>query len=206
MNYRVTLIAITGPLYSLPRGPNYNLIITHLNLADANNIMEMAQILRLQRQISQIDVAVANTGICDHHGCLVEMADHGLQIHLEVNTFGPLRLFRALFPFLQAKLASLTRLEQNKASLTNAYGMSKVAGNYMIHRLHFEHEDLITFAVDPGFIQTDMGNRGARAKGLELATLTVDESVDGTTHQTNQATKSTTSGQFLNYRGEHLLW
>ena len=33
------------------------------------------------------------------------------------------------------------------------------------------------------FVQTDMGNRGARVKGLEMATLTVDGSVGGITCQ-----------------------
>ncbi|KAL3432915.1 hypothetical protein BDV09DRAFT_197329 [Aspergillus tetrazonus] len=80
--------------------------------------------------------------------------------------------------------------------------MSKAAGNYMIRRLYFKHEELTTSAVNPSFVQTDMGNRGARVEGLEMATPTVDKSVGGITCQ--QATKVTTSGQFLNYKGEHL--
>ncbi|KAL4981944.1 hypothetical protein BDW68DRAFT_183010 [Aspergillus falconensis] len=172
----------------------------------------MDQILRLQHEISQINVVVANARICNHYGPLVDMTDCDLWVHLEVNTFRLLRLFRALLPFLRAsqhqlksvymptELASLSRLEQNNASLTNAYGMSKAAGNCMSRRLYFEHEELTMFAVDPSFVQTDMRNRGACVKGLEMATLTVDESVNGITRQIVQATKASTSGQLLHYR------
>ncbi|KAH8435279.1 SDR family oxidoreductase [Aspergillus melleus] len=208
----------TEHLHSLPRGTNCNLITVSLSLDQPSGIIEAVQKLQAQHGISQIDVVVANAGICDHYGPLIEMTDSDLQKHLDINTFGPLRLFRAVLPFLQAsqqqprfvyvstELASLAELEQNKASLTNAYGMSKVAGNYFMRRAHFEYEDLITLAVDPGFVQTDMGNRGARAKGLEVATLTVEQSVNGIIQVIEQATKSTTSGHFLGHNGEHVPW
>ncbi|KAK1147563.1 hypothetical protein N8T08_000905 [Aspergillus melleus] len=208
----------TEALHSLPRGTNCNLITVSLSLDQPDSIIKTTQQLQAQHRVSQIDVVVANAGICEHYGPLVEMTDSDLQTHLNINTFGLMRLFQAVIPFLQSsqqqprfvyvstELASLAGLEQNKASLTNAYGMSKVAGNYFIRRAHFEHEDIITLAVDPGFVQTDMGNRGARAKGLEVATLTVEQSVNGIIQVIEQATKSTTSGQFLGHNGEQVPW
>ncbi|KAE8152344.1 putative short chain-type dehydrogenase [Aspergillus avenaceus] len=205
-------------LHSLPCGSNSNLIIVPLSLHDPDSFIEMAQVLHLEHNISHIDVVVANAGICNHFGLMSEMTDFDLRTHLEVNTFGPSRLFRAMIPFLRAsqqeakfvyvstELASLAVLDRNKKPLTNAYGMSMVAGNYFVRRLHFENEELVAFAIDPGFVQTDMGNRGAHAKGLEMAPLTVDQSADGIVRQIQQATKSTTSGQFLSHCGEALPW
>lgn len=152
---------VTESLYALPCGPNYNLVIVPVNLNNPDSILEMAQILCLKHEISQINVAVANAGICDYYGPLVEMTDYDLWIYLEVNTFRLLSLFRGLLPFLResrhqpkfvyvlTELASLARLEQNRASLTNIYSMSNAAGNYMIRRLYFKHEELTIFAVNP---------------------------------------------------------
>ncbi|PYI13053.1 putative short chain-type dehydrogenase [Aspergillus japonicus CBS 114.51] len=215
----------TEHLRALPRGPNCRLIVLPLRLDQPDSLGHACRLLQRQHQIWRIDVVVANAGICDHYGPLAAMTDADLQAHLDVNTVGPLRLFRAMRPFLlppatdrrplhhpprfvyvSTELASLAGLEQHRASLTTAYGMSKAAGNYLVRRVHLEHEDLICFSVDPGLVQTDMGNRGAHAKGLEMAPLTVDQSVDGIVQQIDRATRLTTSGRFLRHNGEQLPW
>lgn len=48
--------------------------------------------------------------------------------------------------------------------------------------MHFEHKDLVAFTMDPGWVQTEMGNAGARAFGMEKATLELDESIRGMVH------------------------
>lgn len=73
-------------------------------------------------------------------------------------------------------------------------------------------------------VQTDMGSRAAQANGLEKAPVTVQDTVLGITNQVcrmlaivtrcglltslqiEAATKSTTSGQFVNYNGERVRW
>ena len=45
--------------------------------------------------------------------------------------------------------------------------------------MHFEHEHLIAFAIDPGWVKTTMGNIGAKVFGLEEAETEIDESVNG---------------------------
>jgi norsolorinic acid ketoreductase len=73
-------------------------------------------------------------------------------------------------------------------------------------------------------VQTDMGSRAAQANGLEKAPVTLKETVQGITHQVCRnlasitccklltllqievAKKSTTSGQFVNYKGEKVCW
>jgi norsolorinic acid ketoreductase len=73
-------------------------------------------------------------------------------------------------------------------------------------------------------VQTDMGSRAAQANGLEKAPVTVQDTVHGITSQVcrilaiptgrrlltllqiEAATKSTTSGQFVNFKGEKVHW
>lgn len=73
-------------------------------------------------------------------------------------------------------------------------------------------------------VQTDMGSRAAQANGLEKAPVTLQETVQGITHQVCRnlaiitscslltllqievATKSTTSGQFVDYKGQKVSW
>ncbi|OOO04957.1 hypothetical protein OAory_01112940 [Aspergillus oryzae] len=159
------------------------------------------------------------------------MEDADLVSHFDVNTLGPIRLFRATLPLLQAssqpkfiyissELASITGLERS-SSLTSAYGVSKVASNYLVKKIHTEHPDMIAFSIDPGFVQTDMGNRGAQCNGLEKAPMTISESVEGIVNQECQhsplalpsyltsaekASKETTSGRFIKHDGEQLPW
>lgn len=87
------------------------------------------------------------------------MEDSEMIAHFEVNTLGPLRLFKAAVPLLKASnqpkfvyistaLASIGC--EDSSSLTAAYGISKIAGNYLIKKIHREDEKLIAFSIDPG--------------------------------------------------------
>lgn len=91
------------------------------------------------------------------------MADEDVLSHFEVDTLGPLRLFRAVAPLLLRKasstpkfvyistlLASIGEIEQMSSSLTAAYGMSKAAGNYLVKKIEAENKHLIALSIDPG--------------------------------------------------------
>ncbi|KAL6229615.1 hypothetical protein BDW75DRAFT_249471 [Aspergillus navahoensis] len=166
--------------------------------------------IQTQHYIEHIDIVIANAGICNHYGRVLEMADSDVLSHFEVNTLGLLRLLRAVAPLLQkvstpkfayisTLLASIHEIEQIP-SLTAAYGMPKVAGNYLIKKIDAENEGLTALASDPGMmVQTDVGSRAAQAHELEKAPVTVQDTIEA-------ATKATTSGQFVNYNGEKVRW
>ena len=59
------------------------------------------------------------------------------------------------------------------------YGASKAMLNYLTCRMHYENPELIAFPMSPGFVQTDMGNAGARKAGMAKAVFTVEQSVGG---------------------------
>lgn len=56
------------------------------------------------------------------------------------------------------------------------------------------------------WVQTDMGNSGAQAFGLEQAPDSVDESCDGMIELFDAATKETHGGRFWHYHGEQEAW
>ncbi|PWY64069.1 putative NADP(+)-dependent dehydrogenase [Aspergillus heteromorphus CBS 117.55] len=203
-------------LTTLPKGPGSDLIVVALNVDNPSSVTEAASVLQTQHHIEHIDVVIANAGICNHWGPVQEMTDSDVLSHFEVNALGPLRMFKAMasllqkasapkFVYISTLLASLQAIEQ-VPSLTTAYGMSKVAGNFLVKKIEAENKHLITLSIDPGLVQTEMGSRNAQLVGLENAPVTVEDTVRGITTQIDAATKSTTSGQFVNYSGERVPW
>jgi len=145
---------------TLPKGHGSSLIVVPLNVENPSSAAEAASEIQTQHHIEHIDVVISNAGICNHWGPVQEMADSDVLSHFEVNTLGPLRLFKAMAPLLQKAstpkfiyistlLASILEIEQ-MPSLTSAYGMSKVAGNYLVKKIDAENKHLITLSIDPG--------------------------------------------------------
>ncbi len=73
-------------------------------------------------------------------------------------------------------------------------------------RINAEDEWLNTFVLDPGFVQTEMGNKGARTFGMEEAPTKVDDSVTGMFQVLTTATKEKYGGKVVLYTGEVQLW
>ena len=157
---RDVLSANAKDLNELPKGERSRLIVVQLSVDTPAGATEAVSEIQTQHGIEHIDIVIANAGICNHYGPVVEMTDLDVLSHFEVNTLGPLRLFRAVAPLLQkvsvpkfayvsTLLASIHEIE-NIPSLTGAYGMSKVAGNYLIKKIDAENEHLIALPIDPG--------------------------------------------------------
>ncbi|KAJ5675208.1 uncharacterized protein N7477_005142 [Penicillium maclennaniae] len=147
-------------LSSLPKGQNKRLIMVRLSLDAPSTVTEAIEQIQKQNLVHHVDIVIANAGICNHWGPVLHMNDSDLTSHFEINELGPLRLCRAAAPllesskeprfvYLSSELASITGLE-NSSSLTAGYGISKVACNYLVKKLHEEHKALIAFSIDPG--------------------------------------------------------
>lgn len=152
-------IESTCELSELPKGLNSRLILTQLSLNDPASATEAVSKIQNENSVYHIDIIISNAGICDHWGPVQDMEDSDMIAHFEVNTLGPLRLFRAATPLLKASsqpkfvyistaLASIGL--EDSSSLTAAYGISKIAGNYLIKKIHGEDQKLIAFSIDPG--------------------------------------------------------
>ncbi len=117
--------------------------------------------------ISTLDIVIANSGIGNIFSRVEGIDIDDFRKLFDVNTLGPVRLFKAVYPLLQAtadkkgtgkpkfvaissNAASLTDLEANKEYLLGAYGASKAALNYLVRRAHFETPWLTVFMMNPG--------------------------------------------------------
>lgn len=157
---RDTTSAKAKELELLQKGKSSRIIIVELAADDSYSAEKAATKIRTQHQIEHIDIAVANAGICDHWGPIAEVTEQDVTSHFEVNTLGPLRLFKSMAPILQKArapkfiyistlLASIGGIG-NMFTLTGPYGMSKAAGNFLVRKIHAEDDHLITLSVDPG--------------------------------------------------------
>nr|POE47429.1 norsolorinic acid ketoreductase [Quercus suber] len=74
-----------------------------------------------------------------------------------------------------------------------AYGPTKVVLHWLTAKMHYEEPKLITLPLDPGWVQTDLGNFGAVALGYEKAETSIEDSVEGMMKIIDDATKETHS-------------
>jgi norsolorinic acid ketoreductase len=128
-----------------------------------------------------------------------------------VNSLGLVVLFQAVQKLLFAsptgapKLAYISSTAGSIGGFVNwaatAYGASKTAANYLVKALDVENPSLITLAISPGWVATDMGNDGAVAKGMPQAPVSVEDSVGGILSRVDAVTKET-SGRFWHFRIE----
>lgn len=132
---------------------------------------------------------IANSGLLNQWGTVSEVTPKELRDHLEINTIAPIVLFQATLPLLEASknpkffvistgIASL-ELMPNYPMLTIAYGLSKIAVNYAVRKIHFENKNISAVALHPGWVETRMGRRAADYAGVSDIPVTVEQSAKG---------------------------
>lgn len=167
--------------------------------------------------MNSLDLVIANAGICDHFGPVANTPPAQMARHYQVNVIASLALFQAVLPLLNASSspAKFVQISSAVGSLTimpnisfdcTPYGASKTASTYLVRKIHFENPGLIAFPIHPGWVQTEMGNAGAEAAGVEKADITLEQSIAGLTSVIDKATREETSGKLMNYDGNVLPW
>jgi len=157
---------------------------------------------------------IANSGIYSN-ALASKVTVKELQEIYNVNTIGPVLLFQAsLDLLLKSEKPKFVVVSSTMGSIelapvfpapTTAYGSSKAAVNYIVRRIHAENEKLIAFPIHPGWVQTEMGNGGAKAAGLEQAPQTLEESVTGILKEVDEAERGE-SAKFASYDHTDLPW
>jgi len=206
-------------LSSLPVGESSSLIIVPFDSSSEKSINEAITTLKSQHSISFLSIVIANAGMVEFYGTVLHTPIQGTRDHFNTNTVGVLALFQAVYPLLVAApddglpkfitvsstVGSIEDMEKWPMNAT-AYGMSKAALNWLTRNIHIENPGLIAFPIHPGWVQTDMGTKGARANGLDEAPTTVQTSVDGIVSKIDEATREHTSGRFISFDGNSYPW
>jgi norsolorinic acid ketoreductase len=127
--------------------------------------------------------------------------------HYKINTIGPLLLFQATLPLLNAATkpkfvimssgaASIPIMDQLPFD-TTPYCCSKVAANDLAKKIQCEHPNLIAFPLNSGWLETDMGLEVAKhvppvpelpMGSLEVGVKGIIERLDGVTMEVGSGT------------------
>jgi len=194
-------------LSSLSTGSNSKLIVLSLDSTEFDPA-KLTKTLTQDHGIETLDVVVSNAGICQAAGPIAQVQLKDLTHHIETNAYGPLALFQATVSLLDkspnpkfiaigSPLGSTGGMERRAMYPLSVYGASKALAHHFVRRIHFEHPRITAFVVDPGFVQTDMGNAGAQAHGFEKAFDEVEPTIVETVRLIDAATKKEHSGRFI---------
>lgn len=165
----------------------------------------------IQRWTSQlggfpsIDVLINNAGVYGSASSFEKVPLEDVAHTLATNSIAPMRVTQALLPWLKKSKnpkviyisSVMGSIAQTESPAVYGYRMSKAALN-MFHRVFaIEFPQIISLALHPGWVKTDMGGAGAQ---IEAA-----HSVQGILQQIENAEKRD-SGKFLDYLGKELPW
>ncbi|CAH0025565.1 unnamed protein product [Clonostachys rhizophaga] len=173
--------------------------------------------------ITRLDIVIANAAIA---GGKVAAAAEGdaedFANILAINAVAPLALFAATKPLLdRATTPKWVSISSAVASLANheamfmnmggrpmgfGYGASKATLNHLSLNIHSENPKLTAIAVDPGFLDTDMGTRGAKHFGMEKPPHSAADNAKAIVKLIDAATRETHSGKFLTFDGDEVPW
>ncbi len=177
--------------------------VVQLDVTDEESVARLAAELDGQ----PVDLLINNAGILAMHNTLLESDIDTVERVLDVNVLGPMRVTQALLPNLSAgegktivnMTSGLGSLAQNESGRFYGYRESKAALNMFSISLAVELRDqgFIVVAMNPGWVQTDMGGEGAP--------LTPAQSVSGIRSVIEGLTPEDT-GSFRVYSGGQEPW
>lgn len=206
-------------LTSLPTGHGSKIIAVKYDASSKTGATELASYLHDNHGITYLDIVIANAGILKQYGPGLKTEPEAFLEHFQVNTIGPLVLYQGTAHLLNAStktpkffvissvLGSNTLMD-NFSMSTIAYGTSKAAVNFVTSKLHREEERLVVVPVQPGWVQTAMGEKAATYAGMSPkdVPVTLEQSVRGLVAVFDKADKENYSGKFWDQNGEILPW
>ncbi|KAJ5513332.1 Short-chain dehydrogenase/reductase SDR [Penicillium fimorum] len=208
---RDAAVDYTKELEALPKADGSRLQLVKI---ESSNSADPAAAVKDLTDIDHIDVVVANAGGAGENGIIsLDVVSSEIVTDVfTVNAIGPLALYQAVKPLLEKSQApkwvsvtsaagSIGRLELHRAHIVPAYGIAKAGLNWITttcSAIHSANKSFIAFAVHPGLVQTESGNRAARGMGLPQAPNSQRQSIDAILGLIDNSTRETTSGKFFN--------
>ncbi|KAF9735223.1 hypothetical protein PMIN06_011544 [Paraphaeosphaeria minitans] len=193
-------------LATISKGSGSKLIVVQLDSAEFNPTKLKESLTN--NGVQSLDTVLASAAIAQAGGPIAQVQLGELQRHIETNAYGVLALFQATVGLLEksanpkfvvfgSPLGSVGGMERRAVFPMTVYGGSKALVHYFVRRIHFEHPNLTAFVIDPGFVQTDMGNNGAKAAGMEKAFDEVEPTIVETVKLIDESTREAHSGRFI---------
>jgi NAD(P)-dependent dehydrogenase (short-subunit alcohol dehydrogenase family) len=184
------------------RGLKGKLSVHKLDVTDGASVAALAKSIE-----APLDVLVNNAGI-NRPGQHLHDLDLSKTLELfSTNALGPLRVTHAFLPHIRRgtskKLVHVTSgmgsIADNKRGASYGYRMSKAALNMMSRSLavDLKPEGIISFVINPGWVQTDLGGPSAPTP--------VEDSARGIIERIDAASLDT-SGTFQNWDGGTYPW
>ncbi|KAI0010984.1 NAD(P)-binding protein [Xylariaceae sp. FL0662B] len=213
-------------LQDLPVGLCSRLIIVKVDAGVESDAADAVRVLTEKEGVDHVDLVIANAGIANIYPKVSELKISDLVAHLTPNVFGFIYLFQATLPLLlksknptwvtmgsdagciQVRLCfSAYTVIMTQIPFPNAaYSITKIAVHWLTKKMNAEEEQLNAFVVNPGFCQTDLGNRAAHLIGLEKAFVPVEESCPKVVQLIDGATKESHGGKLWDYNGKEMVW
>ncbi|KAJ5321626.1 Short-chain dehydrogenase/reductase SDR, partial [Penicillium brevicompactum] len=170
--------------------------------------------------ITHIDILIANAGIALSWPKVTEVKVADIQKHVDVNVYGFINLYQAFRPLLKdAQAPKWVTIGSSSAFLTvslinwnfvpmqnAAYAPTKAVQHWYTKAISVEDSWLNAFPIDPGWVQTDLGNRGAEAFSFEKAAVTIEDSAAGLVKIIDASTLETHSGKLFKFDGDEEPW
>lgn len=174
------------------------LILVDLDVTNANAGEKISAAIK---GWSSLDVLINNAGILD-----TAVTEQALLNSFRVNSIAPLLLTQALLPKLkQSSKPMVTQITSRMGSIDDTssgghygYRASKAALNMFNKCIAVENPWLTAIVVHPGWVQTDMGGRGATVKPADSAR--------GIWNVIENAKTNRSSGEFFDYQGKSIPW
>jgi NAD(P)-dependent dehydrogenase (short-subunit alcohol dehydrogenase family) len=184
--------------------PGGKVTIIAMDVTDREGIRKVAS----QLNDTGIDVLINNAGIGGSHGQTTGNVEYeNFARVLDVNTLGPLRVIEAFTDHIaRSKKKLIVTITSGMGSLADntsggsiAYRSSKAAVNMVMRSVAADlaSRGITAVVVNPGWVRTDMGGRGAP--------LTPQESVSGI-RQLIEKLGPKDSGKFFNHDGREHPW
>ncbi|KAM4722140.1 C-signal-like [Rhinophrynus dorsalis] len=192
-----------------------NVIVIQLDTTDPGSVN--ACVMEVEKHLNGqgLDLLINNAGVLTRNTLETQTSEDMKHVY-NINVVGPMLVTQAFHPLLKrsgaecsgisaivhisALLGSLKELPNVFSSLqVISYRCSKAALNMLsgCHALGFRQDGIISIAIHPGWVQTDMGGKEAP--------LTKENSVGGMM-KVIYSLNEKQSGTFVNWEGKTIPW
>lgn len=176
------------------------------------------------RGITHVDTIIANAGVAPDWCNASEARAEDMRSTFNVNVVGPLLLFQSFLPLLKKSAApKFLVVSSGAGSLgiqkvipfkSTIYGASKAALNLVSVRIAIEHPDIVSLALHPGLVKTDMADTAQKsvtnpdhAAHLDKELQSVEEGAGKILKLAHEAKLDSHSGKFWNtVAGTEMPW